>query len=87
MKVAPHSSSTPDHRLTLLPLDADNEGDLAINGVVGDQARGSGNGGAEKDGRVNVERDWSTAWRPNDRGECDVALDLVVLRQWAVEGS
>jgi len=66
-------------RLTLLPLDADNEGNLAIDGVVGDLAGRRGNGRAEKNRGVNVERDWGTAWRPDDRGESDVALDLVIL--------
>lgn len=73
------TSPTANHKLTFLPLDTDNKGDLPIDRIIGDEPTSRRDAGAEEDGRVDVQSTLSTAWRPDDRGECDVALDLVVL--------
>ena len=53
--------------LTLLPLDADDVADLAVDGVVGQDAAGGRDGAGQADLRVNIERECSAAGR-EDRG-------------------
>jgi hypothetical protein len=71
--------------LTFLPLDAHDVSDVAVDGVIGQEAGGGGGGAGQADLGVDVEGQGGAAGRPDGRGEGDVIGDEVVAGHGAVE--
>lgn len=67
------------------PLEAEDEGDLAVDGVGGEETLGGALGGGEEDLGVDVQGLDLSARSPNGGGEWDLVVDEVVLGDWALE--
>jgi hypothetical protein len=70
---------------TLLPLDANNKGNMSVDGVVGEDAGSLGVGASEADLRVDVQWESGAARRPDNGGEWDGVRDSIVSGDWALE--
>ena len=71
--------------LTFLPLDAHDVGDVAVDGVVGQEAGGGGRGAGQADLGVDVEGESGAAGRPDRGSEGNTVGDKVVAGHGALE--
>jgi len=72
-------------RLTCLPLDTNNEGNLSVDGILSQETRSLGVGAGQTDLGVDVEWKCLATRRPDSGGEWDIVGDQVIARHWAIE--